>query len=681
MISRLFTGVLNMSLTAGLVILFVLIARLLLRRAPRIFHYCLWAVVLFRLLCPVSFSSPFSLLGTVGDVKVERGSLSYFADSADIPDTAWGQEERQEDSLEELMSITPAQAGAPGQIVQQEHRPDPHGKESGTIRVLAFLWISGMLGIAVYDAVTLRKLRRELKGAVQVEKNIYVSPIPTPFVLGVFRPRIYLPANLQGDEREYILLHEQIHIKRGDHLVKLLASVALCMHWFNPLVWVAFFLSSRDMEISCDEAVLRKMGNCVKKEYSASLLNLATGRRVISGIPLAFGEGNTGSRVKNVLRYKKPANIVVCVAVVICLILVICLVSNPAGDAGGGLQDTIMSNRKQQEELLEKESAANQEVEQVKEQEMLQTREGVENPFAYFHLNVRNVSVENRTIDDFGLPWGMEALSEEEPLLIAPDCVFEANYQMDTVLYEEISFETFLEIVESDHGIGCYVTMDEKGEQLQHIRVYSARGYQGIYPESYSSETANYTYQYLQEEYGENVLEEQLELVETVNADIADSEGVETIEIYTGTLEEYMKVGIMLYKTAGGEVLGTEGDFAHAYPTTYYVNKTSEGTYLLQIHLENRDSHGEYRYHVYRLGEDGSMQNIAGSSFNWSSGTIYDEEAFRQWLDNLNRYYKGSRFLMESRDDEIGTGEAAEEDRHTFESLSDFTKYDTVTMY
>ena len=181
-----------------------------------------------------------------------------------------------------------------------------------------------------YSLVSLLRLRKKLKGAVREQKNIFRLPGKgTPFVYGLIRPRIYLPEVLGKTEQEYILLHERIHIRRGDHIFRLLAWLALCLHWFNPLVWLAFSLSGRDMEVSCDEAVLQKLGSGVKKEYSASLLNLAAGERIVKGIPLTFGESDTGSRIKHVLRYKKPKRLLAGAAVLLCVVLAAALLSNP----------------------------------------------------------------------------------------------------------------------------------------------------------------------------------------------------------------------------------------------------------------------------------------------------------------------------------------------------------------
>lgn len=309
--------VLNMTLTASVMILVVLLVRLALRRAPRICSYALWAVVLFRLLCPVSFSSEFSLLGALQNESTEH-HMEY------IPqDIGYQMQPKVELPI-------PA-------VEEAVNRSLPAGNPQGSVNPLQVvlylavrIWVLGILAMLFYSLVSLLRLRKKLKGAVREQKNIFRLPGKgTPFVYGLIRPRIYLPEVLGKTEQEYILLHERIHIRRGDHIFRLLAWLALCLHWFNPLVWLAFSLSGRDMEVSCDEAVLQKLGSGVKKEYSASLLNLAAGERIVKGIPLTFGESDTGSRIKHVLRYKKPKRLLAGAAVLLCVVLAAALLSNP----------------------------------------------------------------------------------------------------------------------------------------------------------------------------------------------------------------------------------------------------------------------------------------------------------------------------------------------------------------
>ena len=337
-LEKFFVGILNMSLTACIIIPVVIALRFLLRRAPKLFSYILWSVVLFRLICPISFSAAFSLLGALDAPKTERGQISYISvDTVGIADEA---------ADLPLPAANPVQGGA-----ASEKTPAAEPMVSA-VTIGSWIWIVGVSAMLIYSMTTLVKLKRKLKGAGHERDNIYIAEnLETPFVCGFFAPKIYLPAALEGEEKAYILLHEQIHIKRGDHIVKLLGYLALCLHWFNPLVWAAFFLSGRDMEMSCDEAVIRKVGSGVKKEYSASLLNLATGRRIVGGVPLAFGEGDTGGRIKNVLRYQKPAAVLICAAVIVIAAAAAVLLANPrqsadsngTGTVGGDEQDALQA--------------------------------------------------------------------------------------------------------------------------------------------------------------------------------------------------------------------------------------------------------------------------------------------------------------------------------------------------
>ena len=198
--------------------------------------------------------------------------------------------------------------------------------------VLTLTWLTGMALLLLYSVISLLRLRRRLVGAVRLEDNIYLADyIPSPFVMGLFRPKIYLPSTLTETERGYILRHEQYHLRRRDHVVKLLSFLALCVHWFNPLMWAAFILAGKDMEMSCDEAVVRELGEDIRADYSASLLSLATGRRIVAGMPLAFGEGDTGSRIRNLLNWKRPQPWIIAVCAVVCVGLIALCAANPKG--------------------------------------------------------------------------------------------------------------------------------------------------------------------------------------------------------------------------------------------------------------------------------------------------------------------------------------------------------------
>ena len=343
---RLFPIVCNMSLTASVVILAVLAVRLLLRRAPKVFSYALWAVVLFRLLCPVSVTSAVSLLGALGAPAQERSAVTSVVEyvPADIVRnmapavTPLLQEPFPAEPGENIVSTTPS-------VTQPTAAPS--SPLSGPVAVLTLTWLTGMALLLLYSVISLLRLRRRLVGAVRLEDNIYLADyIPSPFVMGLFRPKIYLPSTLTETEQGYILRHEQYHLRRQDHVVKLLSFLALCVHWFNPLVWAAFILAGKDMEMSCDEAVVRELGEDIRADYSASLLSLATGRRIVAGMPLAFGEGDTGGRIRNLLNWKRPQPWIIAVCAVVCVGLIALCAANPKGsdtpteDSSAGQEET-----------------------------------------------------------------------------------------------------------------------------------------------------------------------------------------------------------------------------------------------------------------------------------------------------------------------------------------------------
>ena len=314
----LFINVLNMSLTAGFVILAVIGVRLLLRRLPRIFSYVLWSAVLFRLLCPVSFSGALSLASILDAPASSQGRIPYIPDNIGymakpritLPGAALSQ------TVSSLLpAAAPERPGNPMQLLLS----------AGSV-----LWIIGMALMLLSSLFSYWRLRKSLAGSVSESNGIYrTEHLSSPFVCGLFRPRIYLPKGLCEEEAGYILAHEQIHLKRRDPIWRALGCLALCIHWFNPLVWIAFFLSERDMEMSCDEAVIRRLGSGIRKEYCALLLSLSCGRRIMPGIPPAFGETDTGSRIRNLFRYQSAGRLTALLTGAVVLVVIIALISNP----------------------------------------------------------------------------------------------------------------------------------------------------------------------------------------------------------------------------------------------------------------------------------------------------------------------------------------------------------------
>lgn len=304
-----FNRIWEISLTASVIIPAVLIVRCILLRFPKKYSYRLWLVVLFRLLCPVAVNSIFSIYNLFSYWMVNLPSVLkndlFPSEAVVLPDeqlttTAIPDHSGAIASEQITHTYIPAEASyIPTEIVI----PD-------WWKIAALVWLTGIGLIAAYSLYQYVTLHKQVKKATLLSSNAYeCENISSPFVIGLFSPRIYLPYRLEKEKQEFILAHERCHIKRGDHLIKLLAFLALCLHWFNPLVWFSWFFLQRDMEMSCDEKVISLLGNEIKKEYSTLLLSFSSNQRMNPGGPLAFDESDTGKRIKNILRFHPPGRL------------------------------------------------------------------------------------------------------------------------------------------------------------------------------------------------------------------------------------------------------------------------------------------------------------------------------------------------------------------------------------
>lgn len=323
---------LNMSLTGAVAILCVLLLRLLLKRAPKGITYALWAVVLFRLLCPVSVTSGLSLFSLLDAPSTSTvtgtNSMEYIPENivhTEIPEVAIPVL-----SVSNTMNDTLPQERLTSDSMETPVAIGSHVSIGSYVTVGTYVWLLGVMAMAAYSISSYIRLKKKLLMVSPLQGNIWLADeITTPFVMGLIRPKIYLPSDTKENQMPYLILHEKHHIRRGDHIFKALAFLALSIHWFNPLVWIAFIYASKDMEMSCDEAVVKKLGEQILPDYAASLLSLATGKTIIAGVPLAFGEGDTKGRIRNLAHWKKPAFWVVIAAVAACVILGVGLLTNP----------------------------------------------------------------------------------------------------------------------------------------------------------------------------------------------------------------------------------------------------------------------------------------------------------------------------------------------------------------
>lgn len=312
--AEIFQKALNMSIAAGWLILAVIALRLLLRRAPKRFRLLLWAVVGLRLALPWSIESALSLIPSAQTLPE-----GIMLERAPVLDTGIS-----------------ALNGAINPGFTAAFTPEL-GVSANPLQVLlpiaAAFWMLGAAAMLLWALVSWLRLRKRVREAVRLEENVYECEITSPFVLGLFRPRIYLPFSLENGERELVLAHERAHITAGDHIIKPLGWLLLAAHWYNPLVWLAYALFCRDIELACDERVVRGLSLSDRADYSQALLDLSRPRGGVRACPLAFGESSVKGRVKSVLSYKKPAFWLVLLAVVVCVGAAVCFLTDPKEEA------------------------------------------------------------------------------------------------------------------------------------------------------------------------------------------------------------------------------------------------------------------------------------------------------------------------------------------------------------
>lgn len=314
---------LTMTATASVAALCVMVLRLLLKKAPRWILCCLWAVVFLRMVCPVSFSLPVSLI----PAPIAQGT--YLATAPAREEAPVAPSPIQEEAPSPVLPATePALPSAP-----QEESPALSWSD-----LVTSLWLLGAGGMLLWGGVSYLRLRRKLAEAVLLRDNIYESDqIGGPFVCGFFRPRIYLPAGMAAGDWQYVLLHEQAHIRRRDHWVKPLAWVALCLHWCNPLLWLSYRLLCRDIETACDQAVIRSFDPDHTVQYATTLLHLGHKTSLPQAVPLAFGEEDPKGRIRHVLDYQHPRLWVAVTALVVCVVAAVLMLANP-GKQGAQLE-------------------------------------------------------------------------------------------------------------------------------------------------------------------------------------------------------------------------------------------------------------------------------------------------------------------------------------------------------
>lgn len=311
-----FLKLVNLSISASWLILAVLVLRVVLKKAPKWVMPLLWGVVALRLVCLFSIESALSLIPSAETIPSEivtetREPVLYEQATLDIVTNP----------------TLPSAAEVPVGVSRQQAQVD--------FNIYSILWLAGMSALLVHALVSAGKLKRKLATAILLRDNIYESEfVDSPFVFGVVKPNIYLPMHMDEGTAAYVIAHEHAHLARRDHWWKVLGYLVLALHWFNPLVWVAYILFCRDIELACDEKVVRGLDGAARADYSQALLSCAAPKRAVAACPLAFGEGNIKTRVKSALHYKKPAFWVAAAAVLAVVIVAVCFLTNPRSERG-----------------------------------------------------------------------------------------------------------------------------------------------------------------------------------------------------------------------------------------------------------------------------------------------------------------------------------------------------------
>ena len=321
--TEIFLYIVNMSITATILAVVVLFLRLLLKKAPKWISVLLWGLVALRLICPFAVESPFSLMPKTDWVVQEPlTEENFFLDS--VPDT-----------------IPAFDSSSFGSDVTVQYSYYPLENSNIEIHrgisisfILSCIWAAGMAALLLHTVISTIRLRKSVGAAIRIQDNVWESSaVESPFVLGMIRPRIYVPRGMSEEKLAYVIAHEQAHIRRKDHWWKPLGFLLLTIHWFNPVLWLAYILLCRDIEMACDERVIKEYDDVQRADYSEALLDCSVKRKMITACPLAFGEVSVKERIKSVLHYKKPAFWIVVLAVVACVVAAVCFLTNP--NAGG----------------------------------------------------------------------------------------------------------------------------------------------------------------------------------------------------------------------------------------------------------------------------------------------------------------------------------------------------------
>lgn len=414
MLENVFSNVLEMSLSSSFLIAAVLVARIALRKSSKLFRKALWGLVAFKLVVPFSFESALSLVPHQSE---------YVPDSEVV---------------------------ATGVV----HTVQSTGFDFKEI--LCYIWLAVFALFSVYGIVSFLRLKHKISDAVLLDGNVFQSEkVESPFVFGIFKPKIYLSYDIKGENLDYVLKHEKTHIKYFDHITKLLGFAILCVHWFNPLVWVSYVLFCKDVELACDEAVVKDMTEDKRKGYALALCDIGINKAKISACPVAFGEVSIKERVKSALTYKKIGKIAVVLSVALCVTVAVCFMTSPESNAVEKTQKTVEETPKEETSVLhteivaepvtETEPTTEPTTESVTEETTEKTEVYVEqDPYAESRERLLAALNKNKTT----IPKTTQIETTDTEASVAYDSLQNGNFKFNThnVLKEESSYD--IDVVE-----------------------------------------------------------------------------------------------------------------------------------------------------------------------------------------------------------------------------------------
>ena len=805
-------ALLVLQIQISLAVLLVLLLRRCMNRLPKLWSYGLWIVVFLRLLIPVSLESPLGILpgesalehiwqqvageeerdGRASSTGVENTNpISEYQISVngDDKNISVGTKPQTGEQLE----LAKVPAGERPVIFEVSRRTgalaDGQRRYSWPLMISLAVWLAGLTALLGYNLHAVLRIRRQTRNAERLEGEVYCcSEIEIPFTIGILHPRIYLPTGLEPEKQAYILCHERVHIRRRDYLVKGIAFLLTAVYWYNPLIWVAFCMLEQDMEMSCDEAVVRSMGHEVRRAYSQSLLDFAAGRQSMALMPPAFGENSVKRRVKNILTGKRSkwwgalAGIFILAVVVILVFTTggssgkepatdLSTAASPMPESGSDsvaaretvagktfiytgetfskmendpfkitinedgtfsyseslfssylgygtweIQDGILvlkdderigysiqnSFRIDGEELVFMEEGSSNFIyvkvqdgerfvsgsghkpgDQIKELPW-ECYEQIYDGNGSFYLNTRYgiYRKEKGTGGDFYTCLYPHYIGVLQPHYLYPRLTLHPNL-------DKLYFVTDSEFTEEslDWWDNCIMSLDLRTLETEIVAQDQGGDPQlwfdqidAFYGVGRSEKEKSSEWEEMAADWGDDLLG-QYELVRTLEMDVADSPGDETIEVYALRQDSElagMYGGVVWVSDSQGKLLLTEtANLPQMGHNALYVGSQDGQNFLMNFYLEDRGTYGIYRYEVYRLTEDGGIEQIAGSKFDWDydetlgeNALLYNDQVFREWAEQLQSYMEASQLLMSTLEWELETDPTVRPYRYNYDSLT-----------